>query len=165
MVYALPTIDPLSSVTQRPQISDLSSKDPQFLILSPKTHSLWSTWCLMFHKSLVWRKFSNSVDQKMAHNEITERPTFLLLSLNDPIIFDLLLKDPLFFGCSCHWKTPMSEVLGGTCTSLWYMSAHLPSPVYSFSDKDSYNNTFCSEYKKKCYNTIIHELITSVVSR
>ena len=38
LVYALPPIDPLSSVTQRPTISDLSPKDPQFLILSPKTH-------------------------------------------------------------------------------------------------------------------------------
>ena len=39
LVYALPPIDPLSSVTQRPPISDLSPKDPQFLILSPKNPS------------------------------------------------------------------------------------------------------------------------------
>ena len=32
-------------------------------------------------------------------------------------------KTSYFFGCSCHRKTLMSEVLGGTCTSLWYMSA------------------------------------------
>ena len=30
LVYALPPIDPLSSVTQRPPISDLSPKDPDF---------------------------------------------------------------------------------------------------------------------------------------
>ena len=41
LVYALPPIDPLSSVTQRPSISDLSPKDPQFLILSPKNSSFY----------------------------------------------------------------------------------------------------------------------------
>ena len=42
------------------------------------------------------------------------------LSLTDPIIFDLLPKDPLF-GCSCHRKTPTSEALVGLRHS--YMSA------------------------------------------
>ena len=35
-VNALPPIDTLSSITQRPPVSDLSPKDPHFLILSPK---------------------------------------------------------------------------------------------------------------------------------
>ena len=39
LVYALPPIDSLSSVTQRPPISDLSPQDPQFLILSPENPS------------------------------------------------------------------------------------------------------------------------------
>ena len=38
-------------------------------------YSLWSTWCLIFHKSLVWNT----------------------LSLKDPRIFNLSPKDPLFF--------------------------------------------------------------------
>ena len=142
---------PLSSVTQRPPISDLSPKDPQFLICQPKTHhfshlaqtlishniwsqegiySLWSTWCLILYKSLVWRKFSNSVDQSkvpsfasLASCYWKIHVRFTTLSLKDPIIFDMPLKEPLFFGCFCHRKTPMSEVLGGTCMSLWYMSA------------------------------------------
>ena len=49
----------------------------------------------------------------------------------DPISFDPspnMPKDSLFFflggGCSCHRKTPTSEVLGGTCTSLWYMDIY-----------------------------------------
>ena len=53
-------------------------------------------------------------------------PIFWCISLKDSLFLCALsLKDPLF-DAICHWKTPTLEVLGGTCTSLSYVSAPLP---------------------------------------
>ena len=50
-------------------------------------------------------------------------PIFLCISLKDPLfLWALSLKDPLFW-CNLSPKDPTSEVLGGTRTSLSYVSA------------------------------------------
>ena len=101
-------VDPLSSVTQRPRISDLSPKDPQFLILvSPKTqHFDYLTQTLISHsnwsQSFRWFIACGQLDVLYSINLrfvslLPKAPRFTTLSLKDPKIFDLSPKDPLFF--------------------------------------------------------------------
>ena len=117
LVYALPPIDPLSSVTQRPQISDLSPKDPQFLILSPHGKSSGHPKTHHFNymaQTLISHNWSQDLKGFITH-------IFLHSHWKTPLSLICHQKTPIFlvFGCSCPRKTSMSEVLGGTCTSLW----------------------------------------------
>ena len=88
---------PLSSVTQRPPISDLSPKDPQFLILSPQTHHFnylaqtsisHNNWSQDFKGFIA----CGQLDVLYSINTLTERPRNLWS----------VTERPLFFGCSCH---------------------------------------------------------------
>ena len=121
LIYALPPIDPYF----------LSVKDPQFLICHPKTPIsdfvvtqkpiiliIWpKLWLVTITEARILRELKPTF-----YYTLTERPHNLwsVPKYSSPHFF-------VFFGCFCQWnfqwKTPMSEVLGGTCTSLWYMSA------------------------------------------
>ena len=97
-------------------------------------------------------------------------PHFYQLSPNDPLFFEnvekflaiLALKAPIFeafhrktpyfcalchsktpfFDAICHRKTPTCEVLGGTCTSLSYVSAP-PDCILSFGVENvKFDHTF-----------------------
>ena len=107
-------------VTQRPPISDFVTQKPIIsIIYLAQTLISHNNWSQDFKGFIA----CGQLDVLYSIFGLKEDPHFTTLSLKDPIIFDLPLKDTLFFGCSCHRKTPMSEVLAGTCTSLWYMSA------------------------------------------
>ena len=99
---------PPSSVTQRPSISDLSPKDPQFLILSPKNHHFnYLAQTLISHNnwSQDFKGFTacGQLDVVYSINLWFEGNT---LSLKDPRIFDLSPKDPLFFWLLLSPKDP-----------------------------------------------------------
>ena len=58
-------------------------------------------------------------------------PTFWCISLKDPTIFVRFVTErPPFFDAIRHRKTPTSEVLGGTRTSLSYVSAPRGAPPH-----------------------------------
>ena len=99
LVYALPPIDPLSSVTQRPSISDLSPKDPNFWFCHPKPHHFnYLVQTLISHNN--WSQdFKGFIacDQLDVLYFINLWFEATALSLKDSIIFDLSPKDALFF--------------------------------------------------------------------
>ena len=114
----------------------------------------FTQWPPIFRK---FRHFWRNVEKFLAILTL-KAPIFWCISLKDPLfLWALSLKDGRvpFFDIICHRKTPTSEVLGGTRTSLSYVSAppdHYPlvtvqgdSRHIGFYDKLEY----FLEYKKK----------------
>ena len=97
-------------VTQRPPISDFVTQKPIILIIWPKL------WIVTITEARILRDLWPVVNlwHLTFHYTLTERPHNL---------YSVTERSPIIFGCSCHRKTHMSEVLGSTYTSLWYMSA------------------------------------------
>ena len=59
-----------------------------------------------------------------------ESPYFWCISLKDPLFLCAFHSKTSFFDTICHRKTPTSEVLGGTRTSLSYVSAPPPGGYF-----------------------------------
>ena len=118
--------------TERPHFYQLSPNGPLFLTNSLSPKDLDTTLSLkdpsfshlivkqvtIFGKKLNFPKIWRNVEKFLA-----------ILALKAPIFVCISLKDPLFL-CNLSPKTPASEVLGGTRTSLWYVSAPPPPPVF-----------------------------------
>ena len=106
-------------VTQRPLI---------FAFSSQTSGNFWQ-------KNWIFRKFRQiwrTVEKFLAILAL-KAPIFWCISLKDPLFLCALsLKDPLF-DAICHRKTPTSEVLGGTRTSLSYVSAPPPPSCFVVS--------------------------------
>ena len=90
----------------------LSPKDPHFYQLSPNDPLFFENFNI-FDEML--RNFWPFWPRKPLFSmHFTERP---------PIFVRFVTQRPPFFDAICHRKTPTSEVLGGTRTSLSYVSA------------------------------------------
>ena len=124
-------------------------KDPTFFLLAfterPPFLPTFTQWHHIFDKLLVtekpWHIFvtqrplifafnsqiSDNFPQKKKKKNFRKfwqiwRNVEKFLALKAPIFWWISLKDP-FFCTLCHQKTPTSEALGGTRTSLSYVSA------------------------------------------
>ena len=96
-------------VTQRPLIFAFSSQ--------PSDNFLQKIW--IFQKfGQIWR----NVEKFLAILAL-KAPIFWCISPIDPYLCVLCHWKTPFFDAICHRKTPTSEVLGGTRTSLSYVSA------------------------------------------
>ena len=115
-------------------------KRPYFFSLTftegPPFWSTFTQWLPIFNKLLVTERpflAKSWIFQKFWQIWRNVEKFLAILALKAPIFWCISLKDPLFlcalslkdhlFDAICHRKTLTSEMLGGTRTSLSYMSA------------------------------------------